>query len=167
MLSRILPVILVFTGALLAACSTYDLTVNDKRVYTPKPLFADYAIDDSALAACVDQAITSYKANSASQVGTLDCTDAGIESLNGLATFTALNEVKLAGNNISDISQLAAASAVQVLHLSNNQIVDPVPLYKLTALRVLDLSGNDQLHCPSPTALIRVESLTLPRHCRQ
>ena len=155
----------VFTAALLSGCSTYDVTVNDRRVFTPRPLFTDYSISDSALAGCVGQSITDQQVTSASELRTLRCSNAGITSLAGLETFTALDRIDLRDNAINDIAPLATTSAVQVLLLSGNDIVNPVPLYKLPAVIQLDLQGNARLLCPDRSALFSVEQLQLPRHC--
>lgn len=151
---------------LLAACQNYDFTVNDKVVYTPKPLFDDYDITDPALANCVQQAIADAKASSASALSVLSCSNAGIEQLDGLAVFTGLRQLKLSHNSISDISELAQLSAVTELHLDHNQITDALPLAQLPSLQQLDLSANPGLRCPDRNVLLRVEQLQLPGRCK-
>ena len=49
--------IAIVLGACLAGCESYDVTVNERLVYTPTPLFRDYTIEDAALSDCVEQAI--------------------------------------------------------------------------------------------------------------
>jgi Leucine-rich repeat (LRR) protein len=152
--------------ALVAACGSYDFTVNDKVVYTPDPLFSDFDVPDKALRECIREAINDAKASNASEVSSLSCTDAGVESLAGLSTFTELEQLTLSSNNISNISELAALTVLQVVYLDNNRIIDPVPLYQLPALHRLDLSSNPGLICPAPGSLLRVSHVTLPEHCR-
>jgi hypothetical protein len=151
---------------LLTACGSYDFTVNEKVVYTPDPLFTDYDIPDAALHACVEEAINSDKVTSARGLVRLNCANAGIETLAGLATFTELEQVSLSSNNIRDIDELGSLTVLQVLYLDDNQVISAVPLYQLPALYQLDLSGNSGLLCPQPGSLMRVATLALPEHCR-
>ena len=160
-LCMICPLLLLF-----AACGSYDFTVNDRVVYTPDPLFTDFDVPDEALRECIREAINDARATSASELASLSCTEAGIETLAGLATFTELEELTLSSNNIVNISELAALTVLQVVYLDNNQIIDPVPLYQLPALHRLDLSSNPGLMCPPPGSLLRVSDVTLPVHCR-
>jgi len=158
--------ILVYPWLLLvAACGSYDFTINDKVIYTPEPLFTDFAVPDPALRKCLKEAINDQKATSASELSSLSCSDAGVESLAGLSTFTALEQLTLSSNNIVDITELAALTVLQVLYLDDNQIIDPVPLYDLPALHLVDLSSNPHLLCPASGSLLRVTTLTLPSHC--
>ena len=150
----------------LAGCETYDITVNDRLVYTPEQLFTDYKIEDSALSECVDQVIVDAKITSANKLTTLNCSHSTISSLAGLATFTGLTRLKLSSNDIRNLLELQALTSLQELYLDNNVIVDPVPLYDLTQLQVLDLSGNATLQCPNTGAMLGIEALELPAHCR-
>ncbi|MEP4484100.1 MAG: hypothetical protein ABJ013_00605 [Halioglobus sp.] len=152
--------------ACLAGCESYDITVNDRLVYTPESLFSDYTIDDGALSECVDQAIVDAKATGPNKLTTLNCSHSTISNLAGLATFTGLTHLKLSSNNIRNLLELQALKSLQELYLDNNVIVDPVPLYDLSQLRVLDLSGNATLQCPDAGAMLVVETLELPAHCR-
>ena len=158
--------IVIALCACLAGCESYDVTVNDRLVYTPKPLFSDYTIDDSALSECVDQAIIDAKITGAGQLTTLNCSHSTISSLAGLATFSGLTRLKLSSNDIRNLLELQAMKNLQELYLDNNVIVDPVPLYDLRALQVLDLSGNATLQCPGADAMLGIEELELPAHCR-
>ena len=150
---------------LLSACNSYDFTVNDRVVFSPKPLFTDYEIADGALSDCVEQAIADAHVTSAAQLAVLNCSHAGVVSLVGLGTFTGLSQLKLSANQIADLSHLQPLSSLEELYLDNNQVVDPSPLFELLSLRVLDLTGNSGLRCPSRNALLRVEETRLPRHC--
>ena len=47
--------------ALVAACGSYDFTVNDKVVYTPDPLFSDFDVPDKALRECIREAINDLR----------------------------------------------------------------------------------------------------------
>jgi Leucine-rich repeat (LRR) protein len=162
---RLLTILFVLT-ACLTGCESYDVTVNDRLVYTPKALFTDYKIDDIALSACLEQAIVDAKITAASQLTHLNCSHSAISSLQGLATFSSLIRLKLSSNTIRNLLDLQSMSSLQELYLDTNLIVDPVPLYDLTALRVLDLGGNPRLQCPRGAAMANIEELTLPAHCR-
>ena len=94
---------------LVAACGSYDFTINDRVVYTPDPLFTDFDVPDPALRECMREAINDAKASDASEVSSLSCTEAGIESLAGLSTFTELEQLTLSSNNIVNISELECA----------------------------------------------------------
>ena len=150
---------------ILAACGRYDFTVNEKRVYTQKPLFSQFDAPDPALYACLKQAIIDTKITSAIELTILNCSHAGIENLQGLATFSGLTQLKLSSNTILNLQPIISLTALQELYLDDNVIVDPVPLFQLPALRLLDLGGNKALQCPTSAAFKTLESVKLPNHC--
>ena len=158
-----LPVLL----ALLAGCSDFDFKVNERVVFSPRPLLTDVAIADGALLTCVEQAIVDQKVSQPNELTTLNCSHAGISDLQGLEVFTGLQQLKLSSNEIRNLASLMPMSSLSALYLDDNQVVDPVPLYDLLSLRILDLSGNTELQCPGRNALFRLEELKLPDHCRQ
>ena len=151
--------------SILAACGCYDFTVNEKRVYTQKPLFSEFDAPDPALYACLKQAIIDEKVTSPIQLTRLNCSHAGIEDLQGLATFSGLTQLKLSSNTILNLHQITGLLVLEKLYLDDNVIVDPVPLYQLPALRLLDLGGNKALQCPTGAAFQTLESVKLPDHC--
>ena len=157
--------IICLSFLLVAACGSYDFTVNDRVVYTPDPLFTGFDIPDKALKECIVEAINDNKVTAASELSSLSCADAGVASLAGLSTFTELEQLTLSSNKISDISELAALTVLQVLYLDNNQVTDAVPLYNLPALHRLDLSSNPGLRCPQSGSFLRVATVILPGHC--
>ena len=159
--------VLLLTTVLLAACANYDFRVNDELVYTPAPLFQDFDIPDAALRTCVEQAIADGDFRSARQLQMLNCSNAGIARLDGLATFDALTSLKLSSNHVRNLVEIGAIGTLQALYLDHNHIVDPVPLYRLPELRSLDLSHNPALQCPAGGAFAQVTQLLLPAHCRQ
>ncbi|MBE9537699.1 MAG: hypothetical protein IMF06_01385 [Proteobacteria bacterium] len=150
---------------LVSACESYDFTVNDKLVYTPKPLFSDFDTPDAALYECIKQGIIDAKITSASQLTSLNCSHAGIESLQGLSVFNGLSHLKLSSNKIRNLAEVAGISTLEELYLDDNVVVDPVPLYQLPALRLLDLTHNTTLQCPESSEFPVIESLQLPKHC--
>ena len=166
MSNRFIASTLFVTLALLAACSNYDFTLNDRVIYTPDPLFTDYDVPDKGLRECIEEAINYNKVSYASELSALSCSEAGIETLAGLSTFTELEQLTLSSNNIVDIGELGSMSVLQTVYLDNNRIIDPVPLYELPALQRVDLDSTPQLICPASGSLLRVAHLTLPSHCR-
>ena len=132
-------------GSFLLGCSGYQLTVNERVIYTPEELFDGYVIEDQALAACVEQFIADNKITAASQLEELNCSHAGIASLQGLEAFAGLIRLKL----------------------TDNEIVSVQPLLEMQRLSVLQLEGNKGLNCEELALLERRLSLTVsaPKHC--
>ena len=149
----------------MSACESYDFTVNERVVYTPKPLFADFSITDPALQKCVEQAIIDNKVTTAGELTTLACSHAGITSLDGIEIFSGLAMLKLSSNAIRDLSPLAALTSLELLLLDDNNVIDTTPLLELPALRKLDVSTNPEMLCPAGTSLMSLETLVLPSHC--
>ena len=54
---RLVCLSIVSACFLLSACQGYDVKVNDKVVYAPKPLFSDFTVPDPGLNSCLEQAI--------------------------------------------------------------------------------------------------------------
>lgn len=157
--------VLLGVAWLLAACQGYDVTVNDRVVYSPAPLFAGFDIPDPGLATCVRQAVIDQAITDPSDLKDLNCAHAGIESLDGLAEFSGLTRLGLASNRVRNLVELGRLGELEALYLEDNRVVDPVPLYGLRKLQILDLSGNATLQCPARGMLDRVDSLALPEHC--
>ena len=150
-----------------SGCGDLDFKVNDRVVYSPRPLFTEFEMADSSLQACIEQAIIDQTVTVANELRTLNCSHAGIGSLLGLEIFTGLKQLKLSSNEIRNLTPLMQLSSLEALYLDNNQVVDPVPLYELLSLNTLDLSGNSSLQCPGGNALFRLAELSLPDHCRR
>ncbi len=158
---------MLFSVALtvLGGCESYDFTVNEKLIYTPKKLFSDFDVPDETLKQCIEQAIVDNKITAANELTLLNCSHAGIINLTGLERFTSLVQLKLSSNKIRNLSPITALIHLETLYLDDNVVVDPVPLYKLSTLRILNLSGNTPLQCPDPAAFTALESTQLPDHC--
>ena len=73
----------------------------------------------------------------------LNANDRGIESLAGLEHATALQELYLRRNEITDVSPLASLTNLQRLSLWGNEVEDISPLASLTNLQRLSLWGNE------------------------
>lgn len=153
---------------LLAGCADYEFTVNEKRVYSPLPLFTDFQVADAALHDCIQQTIVDQKISNAGQLQVLHCSHAGIVSLQGLEVFTQLLSLYVPHNAISDITPLLHLVELEELDLEANQLITTGGLASLPQLVSLNLKGNPQLQCASTEAAqqkARLE-LSLPRHCR-
>lgn len=156
----------VVATALLTACNSVDVTLNDALIYEPPRLLRDFAISDPGLKSCIQQQIEDRKITSAGDLTDLNCSSAGITSLDGLATFPGLQRLKLSDNRILNLVELGRLTGLAGLWLDGNRIVDPVPLTALNALTELDLSGNPNLQCPDAGAFPGIKHLTLPEHCQ-
>lgn len=149
-----------------AACESFDVSVNDRVVHTPQPLFSDFETPDEGLNHCLGRAISHGGISAASQLSDLNCSNAGIADLAGLTTFRDLLKLKLSGNSVVDVEEISSLQVLQELYLDGNAISDPTPLYQLKSLRFLDLSGNPDLHCPQGDELAHIQRVIFPRHCR-
>ena len=137
---RLLPLLALL---LVGACADYEFSVNDKLVYTPLPLFSDYLLPDTGLQDCVRQTISDEKITRAELLQALNCSHAGIRSLEGLESFTELH----------------------TLNLGNNQLSDASPLNTLNKLQRVSLEGNPDLDCNSVDGSRDWPELRLPQHC--
>lgn len=151
---------------LLVACQNYDVTVNDRQVYGPTRPFTDFAVADAALQRCLSQHISDQRISDPLQLHVLNCSSAGIASLEGLGLFAALTQLKFSDNRIRNLVELGQLSELEMIWLDDNEVVDPVPLGNLGQLELLDLTGNPDLQCPRPGLLEGVSQLTLPTHCQ-
>ena len=158
--------LLIPAWLLLSACGSYDITVNERLVYSPAPLFSDFEVADPALQQCLEQAVIDGKVTSAAQLVVLNCSHAGVADLAGLEIFTGISRLKLSSNNIRNISPLASLTILELLQLDDNRVVDSTPLLELPVLLELDLAGNPELLCPSQNSLLALHDLTLPGHCQ-
>lgn len=150
----------------LGACQQYDLSVNERVVYSPRPLLTDFRIPDPALRDCVKRAINDNKISSIGQLQELQCSGANVRSLEGLGRFSSLSQLDLAGNAITDIGDLRVLLELRTLILDDNRVEDASALYRLPELAILSLAGNSGLSCPGQGQLQSLQRLTLPRHCR-
>lgn len=133
----------LFTG-LLFGCERYAITLNQQPVYTPPPLYSEFSVADSALKDCLKQTIADQNITRVEQLISLTCRHTGLNSIAGLAHFSALQELDISHNQLHDVKELA----------------------KLKQLKSLKLSGNVFLSCDEIAAL-RHDGLTIvpPTHC--
>lgn len=110
--------ILLWLGVLLStSCSHYDISLNDRLVWTPPTIYSDFQVADPALQNCLAATIESGQIMRASDLTRLNCRHAGIRSLEGLATFSRLTDLMLAGNALQD-----ANAVFQLVHLRHLEI---------------------------------------------
>ena len=151
---------------LLAGCGNYDITVNDHVIYGAPTIFLDFDLPDDALQTCVSQQIIDLRLTSPEALADLNCSNAGIESLEGLELFANIERLKLSSNRIRNLMALSQLTNLQELWLDDNVIIDPVPLGSLIHLRLLNLAANASMQCPKNGLLDYVGTLTLPAHCK-
>ena len=163
---RLIISVLLASG--LASCGNldqYDITLNDRTLYTPRDVFEDYYLPDIALSNCVTQAIEDSQVYEAGGLEVLNCSEAGIESLSGLSRFSGLKRLKLTGNNIRNLVELSKLTQLEELRLEGNNIVDIVPLTVLPSLDLVSLEGNPALQCHSLVRFPDEVEVVLPEHC--
>ena len=165
--ARALLIALLMSGTGCAELGQYDITVNNVTVYKPSAPFTVSGVKDSALNACLTQSLLDIDARMATDLVSLNCSDAGIESLTGLEQFTQIQSMKLSGNNIRNLLLLERLTTLNQLWLNNNDVVDPIPVLRMTGLKELNLAGNARLQCPDPADVPRHLSLNLPDHCKR
>ncbi|MFK7732523.1 MAG: leucine-rich repeat domain-containing protein [Pseudomonadales bacterium] len=152
----------------LSACAGYDVSLNDRLIYTPKELFTDFALSDNALNNCISQTLEYQKATSAAQLTTLNCSGAGITNLAGLSTFSSITHLKLSVNKVNSIDVLASLTKLQVLHLDENQLTDISVLSALPELETLSLKKNPAIECGAVDSLKAIRprlQISFPGHC--
>ena len=157
---------IALTALLLTGCGNYDITVNDKVIYGAPTIFLDFNLADAALQTCVSQQIIDLRLTSPEGLTDLNCSNAGIESLEGIELFGNIERLKLSSNRIRNLMALSKLTGLQELWLDDNVIIDPVPLGSLVHLRALNLAKNGSLQCPKNGLLEYVGTLTLPAHCK-
>lgn len=154
----------------LSSCKNYSVSVNENVVYMPPSIFKDYQIADQQLFDCVQQTIYDSQITRAEDLTTLNCSNAGIKSLQGLDKFFALKELNLADNQIVDVTTIGSLGRLELLKISGNSIKNPAPLLHLLHLKQLDLRENATLLCKDTAQLIANQSkatteVLLPSHC--
>lgn len=116
------------------ACSRYQLTFNDKTLYSPPTIYSAYSVPDRSLYNCLSQTISDKNITRAEQLKTLNCAYAGITDLTGLTHFTSLETVNLANNRITDIKPLMFLGQLKNINLEANV---SLPCNDLKALQEL------------------------------
>ena len=165
--ARALLIALLMSGTSCAELGQYDITVNNVTVYEPSAPYTVSGVKDSALTACLTQSLLDIDARMPTDLVSLNCSDAGIQSLAGLEQFTQIQSMELSSNDIRNLLVLERLTALNQLWLDNNDVVDPIPVLRMIALKELNLAGNPRLQCPDPEDVPRHLSLNLPNHCKR
>jgi hypothetical protein len=160
-----------FLAAVITGCKNYSINLNNKTVYTPPPLFKDFAIADLHLRTCVEQTIVDQHITKANDLKQLNCSHAAIASLTGLEKFYAIEQLNLSENALQSIAALTNFSELQVLILRKNNLTNAEPLLHMLALRELDISENAKLACGdikqfSSNSHQKNLKLILPEQCK-
>ena len=161
-------IISVLLAGGLASCESldqYEITLNERTLYTPRDLFEDYYLPDVALSNRVTQAIEDGQVYVAGGLEVLNCSEAGIESLSGLSRFSGLKRLKLTDNNIRNLVELSKLTQLEELRLDGNNVVDIVPLTVLPNLNVVSLEDNPALQCHSLARFRGDVEIIAPEHC--
>lgn len=135
----------ICAALLLGGCQRYSLTLNERELYRPQPLLTDYSVADRALQTCIDEHIRSQSVRHPDQLVSLNCSYAGIQTLDGIQQFSRLEAIQLKGNPIEDFE----------------------PLLSLPHLRLLDLSETPDPNCEHLQLFVsaQIEQLILPSVC--
>ena len=162
--------VLVLTiSSCLMSCGTlhnYDITLNNVPIYQTVPRASADGISDQQLANCIRETIIESEIHQSSSLVHLECTNAGISSLNGLARFSALINLNLSNNRIKSLKPLSKLASLEYLRIDNNKIDDPTPALKIRSLLEVDFRGNTTLRCPLESNIRLNLNLELPRHCK-
>lgn len=133
--------LLLLATAALSGCDRYRVSLNDNPIYNPRPLYADFEVLDEALDTCIRQTIADQRIHDIEQLIALNCSNAGIRTLEGLERFAWLQKLDLSANSIGNASALR----------------------ELPHLQYAKLTQNPQLNCADlPTA----PELLAPQHCQ-
>jgi len=118
----------------LAGCENYQVTLNEREIYSPPVLFTDYQIADAGLRACIEQTIIDQSIDRAEQLTALLCTYSGIETLTGLGRFNQLKTINLANNKLKNIKPLMFFGQLQRVDLSDNPNLNCADIRSLAKL---------------------------------
>ncbi len=154
-------------SSLLASCSDYTWTFNERVVYAPPELLKEFTVEDPALSGCLQQAIEDQQLVRAEQLESLRCSDAGISTLSGLEQFVGLRRLNLDNNQIADVAPLALLPRLELLHLRHNSLTTLAPLICAPRLSELALLGNAEVSCTDLDYLENCEISVsdAPAHC--
>lgn len=149
----------------LIACQRYSFSINDKTIYTPKPLFSAYNTADSHLHRCLAETIAEQRLTQAEQLEKLLCPAGEIRDLSGLEIFVQLKHLGLGNNQIQDIAPLGALKKLEQIDLSGNDISSFSALQDLVALRVLKAEKNNRANCAELNKIAAKGKVIFPSHC--
>ena len=120
-----------FIMSLLLSCADYEITLNDQPLRLGKPVSISFTVSDSSLSRCLIETLKVQNAIRIDDLETLDCSHAGIKSLEGLEQFQGLARIKLSGNELYDIGPLLSLGELMIADLSDN---NNIPCQQLQVL---------------------------------
>lgn len=134
---------------LLSACSNspYTVSLNDNVLYSPNEALRNAVVADPALQGCINQVLAVSSSNDLDSIRSLACPDAGIRTLDGLQSLTALEQLELSNNAIDNLAPLQPLRNLRFVSLRNNGIRNIGPLSRLQLLRFVSLEGNEHIPC--------------------
>ncbi|MCT2531082.1 protein phosphatase 1 regulatory subunit 42 [SAR92 clade bacterium H921] len=121
------------------SCDRYQVTFNERQIYTPPSLFTNYQIADPNLRNCVAQAISDQRIEHGEDLLQLNCSYAGITNLSGLKRFSKLETINLFNNQLTDIKPLMFLGSLKRLDLRENPALPCKDLLSLEELLTADL----------------------------
>ena len=137
------------TAALtIAGCDRYRVTLNERVVSEPPKLLGDIRLADKALATCLAQTIEDQRVRTVADLTTLVCTNAGIASLDGIETLSAIDTLNLASNSLTSTAPLLFLGNLTAVNLADNPAL------------ACDEAAKLRDHLPDRGTLI------LPEHCQ-
>lgn len=148
---RLIPLSLLVFLTTFAGCahSPYAITFNDNVIYTPnnsgRP--GNSVFVDAGLEACVNQIQLANPEIQLDEIKLLACPEADIQSLEGIAALSALEQLELSNNSISNLAPMANLRNLRVLGIRNNDLSNIGILESLPILRFVSLQGNDKVSC--------------------
>ncbi len=152
---------------LLTGCGRYAVSVNERTVYEPAPLFSDYSIADASLKSCVKDTIAQRQLTKAEQLKRLLCPPGEIASLSGIQVFVNLEHLGLASNQVSNLTPLSKLNKLTQINVRDNRVENFSALHSLEALSFLDARGNNSARCDTLTPLSNKSiELALPEACK-
>lgn len=157
----------VLAGLVIAGCTGYEYTLNERVMFEGPRLFTDYTIPDDALQQCVAQAISDQRITRAEELEDLNCTHAGISNLEGLQIFSGLRRLGLDDNAITDLTPLHDLRSLELLQLRGNRIRTLDSRFCQGAAKQIALERNETLECASIDRLraCGVTIIDAPAHC--
>lgn len=156
-----------------AGChGAYTYTFNDNVIFAPDKeasAAGTTALRDPALQGCLNQFLEANGQTTLEQVKLLACPASGVETLAGIDALTALEQLELSDNKVSDLRPLIPLRNLRVLGLRNNPVTTVAPLLELPILRFVSLLGDEQLRCDDVASLRNKlgNTLTAPLHCTE
>lgn len=152
-----------------------------QTVSVPDPAFLNFLKTEyPSVINASDQLIISQ---AATVNGTLDCSNNGIQNLEGVQYFTGIKTLSASYNNISSLPDISSLTLLEKLFISNNKLtklpsltnnlnllqiiafsnlIDTLPpLNHLTSLFKIDLGDNKLKKLPDMSALVNMEQLLI------